>query len=193
MLSAVQLSVELIFGLLAAGVVAGIVLSRWSRLCGWICSIAVAGAAGASGWLGAIVWGAAPVDVSFGSLGAAPIAFHFTKLNLIFVWLVLGLGTVATVYSVRYIAHSAREPGMPPHPVMRYYPLLMLFLGSMAAVVCIPNLLSFFIAWSIMSLSGLALILHEYHKPDVLRAGIKFALFTLVGNTAIFVAIMLLH
>ncbi|MGI5816638.1 MAG: complex I subunit 5 family protein [Armatimonadota bacterium] len=193
MVEAAQLSVELIFGLLLAGAVAGVVLSRWARLCGWVCSLAVAGAAGAAGWLGALVWGASPVDVSLGSLGAAPVAFHFTRLNLIFVWLVLGLGLLATVYSVRYIEHSAAEEGTPAQPVMRYYPLLMLFLGSMTAVVCMPNLLSFFIAWSIMSLSGLALILHEYHKPEVLAAGIKFALFTLIGNTAIFVAIMLLY
>jgi hydrogenase-4 component B len=193
MLAATQLSVELIFGLLAAGVVAGVVLSRWPRLCGWICSLAVAGAAASAGWLGAMVWPASPVDVGFGSALGVPLEFHFTKLNLIFVWLVLGLGTLATIYSVRYIDHASREPGVPPHPVMRYYPLLMVFLGSMAAVVAMPNLLSFFVAWSIMSLSGLALILHEYHKREVLRAGIKFALFTLVGNTAIFIAIMILH
>lgn len=193
MLAATQLSVELIFGLLLAGIVAGVVFSRWPRFCGWVCSLAVAGSVGAAGWLGAIVWGVSPVDVSFGSLGPAPIAFHFTRLNLIFVWLVLGLGLLATIYSVRYIDHSSRGEGVPPQPVMRYYPILMLFLGSMAAVVCMPNLLSFFIAWSIMSLSGLALILHEYHKPEVLSAGIKFALFTLVGNTAIFIAIMILY
>ncbi|MFO8080393.1 MAG: proton-conducting transporter membrane subunit [Armatimonadota bacterium] len=193
MLAATQLSVQLIFGLLLAGALAGIILGRWARLCGWVCSVAVAGALGASAWLGTLAWHNSPVGVTFGSVGPAPIAFEFTRLNLIFVWLVLGLGLLATVHSVRYIEHSARGEGVPAAPVMRYYPLLMLFLGSMAAVVCMPNLLSFFIAWSIMSLSGLALILHEYHKPDVLAAGIKFAVFTLVGNTAIFIAIMILR
>ena len=193
MLAATQTSVELIFGLLLAGTVAGVVLSRWPRVCGWACSIAVAGAAGAAVWLGMLVWNVSPVDMSFGGVAGVPIEFHFTRLNLIFVWLVLGLGLLATIYSVRYIEHAARAQGVRPHPVMRYYPLLMIFLASMAAVVCMPNLLSFFVAWSIMSLSGLALILHEYHKPEVLSAGIKFALFTLIGNAAIFAAIMILH
>ena len=100
---------------------------------------------------------------------------------------------LATIYSVRYIEHAAQDEDAPPYAALRYYPFLMLFLASMVAVVCMLNLIAFFIAWSIMSLSALALILHEYHKPDVLRAGIKFALFTLVGNAAIFAAIMLWH
>ncbi|NLO06238.1 MAG: hypothetical protein GX131_10470 [candidate division WS1 bacterium] len=185
-----QQSAQLLFGALAAGTILGALLSRWPRLCGAICALSVAAATAGAGWLGAIVYGSAmPVDLTLP--GTVFVGLHLTKLNIVFVWLVLGLGLLATIYSVRYIEHAAEHA--PAAPVLRYYPVLMILLGSMAAVVCLPDLLHFFIAWSIMSLSGLALILHEYHKPEVLAAGIKFAIFTLVGNAAIFIAIMLLR
>lgn len=178
---------------LAGGIVAGVVLSRWPRLCGWACSLAVAAALAASGWLGVLVYGGTGAAVSLGGNPSLPIDLSFDRLNLIFIWLVLGIGLLATIYSVRYIERSTSHEGTPALPVLRYYPVLVLFLSSMVFIVCVKDLLLFFIAWSIMSLCGLALILHEYHKPEVLAAGIKFALFTLVGNAAIFAAIMILH
>lgn len=176
---------------LLGGVAAAVVFSHWPRVCGWVCSVFVAATLAATGAIGAIVFRMGGVGIEFGHGSSLPIGLHFSRLNMIFVWLVLGLGLVATVYSVRYMDHALREEGTPRCGSLRYYPFLMLFLASMVAVVCLDNLIAFFIAWSVMSLSGLALIIHEYHKPEVLRAGIKFALFTLVGNAAIFGAIML--
>ncbi len=193
MVAGLEQSVQLISALLLAAIVAGLVLSRWPRVCGWACSLAVAGSLAASGWLGAIVYAVGPVSIDFGAVGSIDLLVHFSRLNMIFVWLVLGLGLLATIYSIRYMEHALRDTAAPKHGALRYYPVLMLFLASMAAVVCLPNLLSFFIAWSVMSLCALALIVHEYHKPEVRYAGIKFALFTLVGNSAIFIAIMILH
>ena len=186
-------AVQLTSASLAGGVVAGVVLSRWQRAAGWACSLALAGALAGSGWIGSLAWQSSAVGIELGHGSAWPIALHFSRLNMIFIWLVLGLGLLATVYSVRYIEHASQAPGTPRFAALRYYPVLMLFLASMVAVVCLSNLIAFFIAWSVMSLAGLALIVHEYHKPGVLRAGLKFAVFTLVGNAAIFAAIMLYH
>ncbi len=178
---------------LAGGIVAGVALSRWQRAAGWVCSLALAGALAASAWIGSMAWETGAVGIEFGHGNGWPIALHFSRLNMIFIWLVLGLGLAATIYSVRYIEHASQAPGTPRYAALRYYPVLMLFLASMVAVVCLSNLIAFFIAWNVMSLAGLALIVHEYHKPGVLRAGLKFAAFTLVGNAAIFAAIMLYH
>ena len=186
-------AVKLTSAALAGGIVAGVVLSRWQRACGWVCSLALAGALAGSGWIGSMAWESGAVGIQFGSESAYPISLHFSRLNMIFIWLVLGLGLLATVYSVRYLEHASQAPGTPRSAALRYYPVLMVFLASMVAVVCLPNLVAFFVAWSVMSLAGLALIVHEYHKPGVLRAGLKFAAFTLVGNAAIFAAIMLYH
>ncbi len=186
MFAGLEQSVALTFGLLAAAIAAGIVLSRWPRTCGWVCSVLLAGALAMSGWIAMTVSQSGPAAVAL-----AGVELHLTRLNVIFIGLVLGLGLLATIYSVRYIEHSLHDETAPKHGALRYYPLLMLFLASMVTVISLTDLIAFFIAWSIMSLSALALILHEYHRPEVLAAGIKFAIFTLIGNAAILAAIML--
>ncbi len=69
----------------------------------------------------------------------------------------------------------------------------MLFLASMAAVVCISDMLFFFAAWGFMSLPAYLLIVHDNRRPEVLRAGLKFFLFTSVGNIGILVAVLIFY
>jgi len=197
MLSTAQMSVELIFGLLAVATLAGVVLSRRPRLCGWLCAALVAGALGASVRLGGLVFGSGgDVHFTLMHLNVAPAAltFHFSALNMVFLWMILGVGLLATIYSVRYVEGVARHgDGDPALVVLRYYPALMLFLASMVAVVCISDLLFFFAAWGFMSLPAYALIVHDNRKPEVLYAGLKYFLFTSVGNIGILVAVLVLY
>ncbi len=196
MLAAATLSVELIFGLMAVGVILGVLLSRWPRACGWACAAVVAGAAGAAAYLANIVFAQGHVEIIAGSITGVPaqLVLHFTPLNVIFLLMILGLGLVATVYSVQYVEKVAAEsPGSSMAAVVRYYPALMLFLGSMAAVVSISDLLFFFIAWTLMMLPAFLLIIHDYRKREVMRAGLKFLLFSIVGNLGILLGIIILY
>ncbi|MGC9318986.1 MAG: complex I subunit 5 family protein, partial [Armatimonadota bacterium] len=197
MFSAAMWSVNWIFGLLVAGVLAGLVLSQRPRTCGRVCAVLVAAAAGWSIYLGWLVF-ASPdcLEITFGQLMVVPssLTLHFTTLNIMFVWLILGLGLLATIYSVRYVDRVARQSESGPvMPVLRYYPALMLFLASMIAVVSVSDLLFFVVAWGFMSLPAYLLIIHENRKPEVLRAGLKYFLFTSVGNVGILVGVLILY
>ncbi len=121
-----QLSVELMFGLLGAGVVVAVILSPRPRLCGWVSAALVAGAAGCAVWLGALGLGAGTeCEGTYAHLDVVPasLTLHFTPLNVIFLWLILGLGLVATIYSVDYVEGVSRDrPGSPTITVIRTTP-----------------------------------------------------------------------
>lgn len=196
MLTEAGMSVELIFGALLAGTVATALLARWTRLCGWVGVLAIAAAAGFSVPLGAAVFGTGGVELDYGAVGAVPasLALHFSPLTMIFVWMILGLGLVASVYSVGYVAGLAHEDASGPTSVtLRYWPAFMLFLASMVAVVCVSDMLFFFLAWSLMMLPAFGLIIHNRRRPEVMRAGLKFLAFSIVGNLGIFAAVAILY
>lgn len=196
MLTEAGMSVELIFGALLAGTVLTTLLAHWPRLCGWVGVMASAVAAVASVPLGAEVLGRGGVELDFGALGSIPasLALHFSPLTMIFVWLILGLGLVASVYSVGYVARLAQEDESgPTGATLRYWPVFMLFLASMVAAVCVSDMLLFFLAWTLMMLPAFVLIIHDYRKPEVIRAGLKFLAFSIVGNLGILAAVLILY
>ncbi len=190
-----MVSIEVMFGALLAGTVVAVLLARWPRLCGWVCAALVAVAGAASVWLGALALGDG-VEMTLGSLRSLPssLTLHFTPLNMVFVWLILGLGLLASVYSVGYVTQVARrDAGGVTAATLRYWPAFMLFLASMIAAICISDMLFFFIAWSFMALPAFVLIIHDVRNREVLRAGLKFLVFTIAGNIAIFAAVMILY
>jgi NADH-quinone oxidoreductase subunit L len=95
------------------------------------------------------------------------------------------IGALVVLYSVKYMEGS---PGL-----SRYYALVLLFIGSMVALVFVDNLLILYFFWEIIGLCSCALIGFNQTDPKAAKAGIKAFVVTRVGDIALLIAIFALY
>ncbi len=92
-----------------------------------------------------------------------------------FVWMLV------TIYSLDYMAHE--------HAVNRYYPTLIVTLGSCLGIFMAGDLFTLFVFFELMSLISYILVVHE-ESPEALRAGYKYLILTIIGGLALFFGII---
>ncbi len=95
------------------------------------------------------------------------------------------IGALIVLYSVKYME---KEDGL-----LRYYSLVLLFIGSMIGLVLSDNFLTLYIFWEIVGLCSYALIGFFYRDPKAVRAGIKAFMTTRVGDVGLLIGILLLY
>ena len=68
------------------------------------------------------------------------------------------------------------------------YCCLSLLIVSMVLVVCADSLMTFALAWELMSLTSYFLVVHEFHKKETRAAGYLYFVFAQAGAMCIFAA-----
>ena len=71
-----------------------------------------------------------------------------------------------------------------------FYSLLII---SMVLVVCADSLITFALAWEVMSLSSFFLVVYDYHKKETRSAGYLYFVFSQAGAMCIFAAFGLIY
>jgi hydrogenase-4 component B len=176
---------------LAAGAVTTLLFSRWARLAGWMAVVFVLVAlCFCIGMAAQLSVEGAPLE---GTLAHVPffgssVSLYVDHLSLILLFVVLFVGLWAAMFSVEYLPKVAKEEG-----AAAFYPPLMLFLLGMCAVVSVSDVLCFLVAWEFMSLPAYLLVIYERHRPENLRAGLKYFILTHIGNLGMFVAALILY
>jgi len=94
------------------------------------------------------------------------------------------IGALVVLYSVKYMEGS---PGL-----SRYYALVLLFIGSMVALVFTDNLLVLYFFWEIIGLCSYALIGFNQTDQKAAKAGIKAFVTTRIGDLGFLIGIFAL-
>ncbi len=113
--------------------------------------------------------------------GPVTLGFLVDELSRLFTLIVGLVGFLVTVYSVAYMAG---DPGY-----ARYYALLLLFIGSMQALVLVSNLAAAYVFWETVGLCSFALIGHYYTSPRASLAGVKAFVVTRFADVAFAAAV----
>lgn len=92
-----------------------------------------------------------------------------------FVWMLV------TIYSIDYMSHE--------HAGNRYYPVLIITLGSCMGIFMAGDLFTLFVFFELMSLISYVLVVHE-ETPAALKAGYKYLILTIIGGLALFFGII---
>ena len=100
-------------------------------------------------------------------------AFFLTPIFLI--------SAAAALYSFQYMHDSKRSAATANNYF--FYSLLII---SMALVVCAGNLVTFALAWELMSISSFFLVIYDVHKKATRDAGYIYFVFTQAGALFIF-------
>ena len=104
-----------------------------------------------------------------------------TAVMLIVVTLVASL---VQIYSTGYMHGDPRYP--------RYFAYLSLFSAAMLSLIIADNLLLFFISWEMVGLASYLLIGFWFERRSAMRAAKKAFIVTRLGDTGLFLGVMLL-
>lgn len=139
--------------------------------------------------IGLIVWGATTY-FTFVEIQAIKtrLTLQADALSGLFLVLIAVLSVPTALHSFAYVEH----PHYRQESLIRYYPMLMLFLLAMVGVVVAWDLLTFLVFWELMTLASYILVAYEKSKPENLRAALKYFILTHLGALCLLVASVIL-
>lgn len=111
-------------------------------------------------------------------------SIYLDSLALLFALLVTGIGALIALYAGYYFEKSA--------DLIRFYQLLLIFMGGMLGLVMAGNLFTLFIGWEITSISSFFLIGFKGDNPEARRGALQALVITAGGGLALLIGIALL-
>jgi proton-translocating NADH-quinone oxidoreductase chain N len=114
-------------------------------------------------------------------IGDIPLAFD--GLSLLLSAVVLGLGTLATIFSGPYL-HG--EPGEE-----KYYAMLLTMCGVMLGLGCAADLFNLWVWFEAMAVSSYLLVVFYRDQPASLEAGVKYVVQSASGSVLVLIGIAL--
>ncbi len=120
--------------------------------------------------------------------------FQFNLAGLDFIWsvdayanifmmIVLGLGTLATLYSIQYMQGKER--------LGSFYANFLLTIGAMFGILISRDFISFFVFWEIMTWSSFLIVI--WNGVDFKRTGIWYMVFSAIGAYAMLMGMVMIH
>lgn len=131
-----------------------------------------------------------PVEaVAWAITPAAELSFRLDPLAAFFLLVISVPAIAAGLYGIGYL-NAAHGHGQPPRWATDA--LLGAFLASMSLVVLADSLISFMVAWELMSLVSFFLVIGDGHHADSRRAGYVYIVMTHISAGFLFLAFLLL-
>jgi hydrogenase-4 component B len=121
-------------------------------------------------------------------LGFCNFSLQIDILSAFFLVLIFTVPAVAALYSLHYLRDTRRSTS-----VAANYFFFALLIISMALVVCADSLITFALAWELMSLSSFFLVIYDSDKKETRDAGYLYFVFTQGGALFIFAGLGLLY
>lgn len=112
------------------------------------------------------------------------LSFNVDGLSLLFVLLVLGVGSLVTVYAGGYL-HGHPQLG-------RFFGFLFAFMASMLGLVVSDNLIAIFVFWELTSITSFLLIGFGHERESARAAALQALLVTGIGGLALLAGLILL-
>ncbi len=175
----------------AAGAVLSGLCARKRLLAGWVAFISAVIGSTLAGYVGWTALTQGPVH-SNGALMVLP--FFNQALNLevnaisgVFLLITALVAVLVTLYSIRYMERYER------YSTARYYPVLMIFFGSIVALLSVHNLLYFAIFWEVMTLAGWALMAFDSRDEQASEGSLIYIIANHAATGLMVLAIVILY
>jgi NADH-quinone oxidoreductase subunit M len=125
------------------------------------------------------------ISVQYGQLAflGTSLSLRLSPLSWYFGVAIAGIGLLSLLYSFAYMKDRRR--------LDLYYFLFLLVNGAMLGVVLSGDLITFYILWEVMSIATFMLI--SFNGKKAVDAGLKYILFSIVGSSAMLIAIVSLY
>ncbi len=124
-----------------------------------------------------------PVSHTIDYLQTFSLSFTIDGLSAFFLLAIFAICMLAAIYSFHYLHETDRKLA-----TSASYFFFSLLTVSMALVVTAANMLTFLLAWEIMSLSSFFLVIYDHHIQENRNAGYLYFIFSHVGAMFILAA-----
>lgn len=131
---------------------------------------------------------AAPTEMSWSWLHLFSLAFKVDSISLFFLVPIFTITPMALLYSFHYMGDKAKTT----RTAVNYF-FFTILVASMAVVVTAANIITFALAWEIMSLSSFFLVIFDYQVKANRQAGYIYFIFAQGGAMFLFAAFALLY
>ena len=115
-------------------------------------------------------------------------SLRIDSLSAFFLVVIFVVPAVAALYSLQYLRDSRRRAA-----VAANYFFFSLLIISMALVVCADTLVTFALAWEVMSLSSFFLVIYDSAETETRAAGYLYFVFTQAGALFLFAGLGFLY
>lgn len=105
------------------------------------------------------------------------LGFAVDGLGLLFGLIISGIGTLVVLYASSYLEHDSY--------LVRFYILILIFMGSMLGVVFSANLIGLVVFWELTSISSFLLIGYKHDYADSRYAAQQALIVTGLGGLAL--------
>ena len=112
------------------------------------------------------------------------LVFRMDGFAWLFCMLVLGIGTLVSLYARYYMS--------PDDPVPRFFAFFLAFMGAMLGLVISGNLIQIVFFWELTSLFSFLLIGYWHHRADARRGAYMALMVTGAGGLCLLAGVMLL-
>ncbi len=112
------------------------------------------------------------------------LSLYLDNLSLVFALLITGMGSLVALYAAYYFEDTAS--------LVRFYRLLLVFMGGMLGLVLSGNLFTLFIGWEITSIASFFLISFTGQDENARRGALQALIVTAGGGLALLLGLSLL-
>jgi hydrogenase-4 component B len=128
------------------------------------------------------------IEKSWKWLHLFTLAFKIDSIALFFLVPIFLISPLAVLYSFHYLGDAAKSA----RTAASYF-FFTVLVASMALVVTAANMITFVLAWEIMSLSSFFLVVFDYQVKENRQAGYLYFIFAQGGAMFLFAAFALLY
>ncbi|MCI5211105.1 MAG: hydrogenase, partial [Candidatus Electrothrix sp. ATG2] len=121
------------------------------------------------------------------------LSFTEDSVSLFFLIPVFLIPPLALLYSLEYFSDDGKKGEGNTFRIAVNYFFTALLVVSMALVVTASNMISFALAWEIMSIASFFLILFDYQDKEKRKAGYLYLIFVQGGAMFLFAAFALIY
>lgn len=114
---------------------------------------------------------------------AGLVHFHFDGVSLVLSLSTLVLGTLAILFSGKYLSHEEGEE--------KFYALFSIMMGSIIGLSCASDLFNLWIWFEIMAISTYTLVAFYKNLPGAIEAGVKYLVQSALGSVFVLLGIAL--
>ena len=127
-------------------------------------------------------------SISIEYLHAFTLSFRIDGLSAFFLLAIFAICLLSAIYSFHYMTDEEKKLRTAAN-----YLFFSLLISSMALVVTADNMITFLLAWEVMSLSSFFLVVYDYQIRENRNAGYLYLLFSQVGAMFIIAAFAILY
>jgi multicomponent Na+:H+ antiporter subunit A len=157
----------------------------WAAFAAAVVSFAVV----LGGWLA----GGGSVDLPWAPTLGIRLELALDGLGALYALLATGIGALVFAYGAAYLPRHLEHEQRPATDARRFWPWMVLFMGSMVGLACAQDLVLLFVFFDLTAIASYFLIGFDRHRRDARGAALMALLVTGISAVALLIGAVLLY